>query len=132
MTAAEHLRNAYRRFAAGDAAAMSRLLAEGAVYHLPGRHLGGGTLVGRDAILRRTVEAARWCDVPPAIELLDVTGAGSLVTSIERLRLRRQEAGLHQHVAVIWRFEAERCIELWAHFEDQPACDAFWHGFVPA
>ena len=132
MTTVEQLRDAYRRFATGDAAAMAGLLAEGAVYHLPGRHLGGGTLVGRDAVFRRTVLAARWCDAPPAIELLDVTGAGSLVTSIERLRAQRREVLLDQPVAVVWRFEGAECVELWAHFADQAACDAFWRDFVPA
>ena len=132
MTAALRLREAYRRFLLGDAAAMAGLLAEGAVYHLPGRHLAGGALVGRDAISRRTVDAAQWCDAPPAIELLDVIGAGSLVTSIERLRAQRREMRLDQHVTVVWRFEDDQCVELWAHFEDQPACDAFWRDFVPA
>jgi ketosteroid isomerase-like protein len=131
MTAAERLRDAYRRFATGEAAAMAGLLADGAVYHLPGRHLGGGTLVGRDTILRRTVEAARWCDAPAAIELLDVTGAGSLVTSLERLRAQRRDARLDQIVAVVWRFAEDRCVELWAHSADQAACDVFWREFSP-
>ena len=131
MTPAERLRDAYRRFATGDAAAMAGLLAEGAVYHLPGRHLGGGTLIGRDAIFRRTVEAARWCAEAPAIELLAVTGAATFVTSIERLRARRGETRLDQTVTVVWRFEQAHCVELWAHFDDQAACDTFWRGFVP-
>ena len=30
---------------------------------------------------------------------------------------------------VVWRMRAARCVELWAHFADQAACDRFWHGF---
>jgi ketosteroid isomerase-like protein len=132
MTLAGRLRDAYRRFARGDPAAMAALLAEGAVYHLPGGHLGGGTLAGRDAIFRRTADAARWCDEAPAIELRAVTGAATFVTSIERIRARRGDQHLDQTVVVVWRFEEAHCVELWAHFADQAACDAFWRGFSPA
>ena len=130
MTTVERLRDAYRRFARGDAAGIFDLLDAGATYHLPGRHMGGGTLVGRDAIFRRLAQAGRWCTAAPEIDLLGVTGGGSFVTSVEYFRARRDPTRLDQIVAVVWRFEGERCVELWAHFARQAACDAFWCGFV--
>jgi ketosteroid isomerase-like protein len=125
---AARLRTVYQSFFAGDVGPMRDFLSEAVVYHLPGRHLGGGTLRGRDAVFRRTMEAAQTCDEPPRMQLLEVTAAGNFVVSIERCRARRAGRTLDQTVCVVWRVEDERCIEMWAHFADQAACDAFWSG----
>jgi ketosteroid isomerase-like protein/catechol 2,3-dioxygenase-like lactoylglutathione lyase family enzyme len=122
------VRRAYEAFAAGDPGPMRDLLAPDVVYHLPGRHLGGGTLRGRDEVLARTLGAAGECEAPPRIELIEVAGAGAFVTSVERFAARRRGRALDQQVSVVWRFAGERCVELWSHFADQAACDAFWDG----
>src|ERR1700687_215793 len=70
--------------------------------------------------------AARACDEPPQIQLLDIVGTGNFVVSIERFTARRGAKVLAQEVCVVWRMENDRCVEMWAHFSDQAACDAFW------
>jgi len=125
----EGLRGAYERFIAGDPSAMVDLLADDVVYHLPGGHLGGGRVDGRAALFARLAAAARWCDAPPEIELLETSGAGDFVVTVERFRVRRGALRLDQTVCVVWRMRAARCVELWAHFADQAACDRFWRGF---
>jgi len=109
---------------------MARMLADGVVYHLPGRHLGGGRLEGRAAVFQRLAAAAAWCDVPFEIDVLASSRAGGFTTTIERLRARRGSDVLDQTVSVVWRFEDARCVEIWAHFADQVACDRFWCDFV--
>lgn len=123
---ASRLRDVYTRFAAGDVGPMLAFLAEDVVYHLPGRHLGGGTLRGRDAMLGRMAEAAATCEAPPRIELLAVAGTDGFVTSYERFVARRRGRVLDQEVCVVWRIADDRCVEIWSHFGDQDACDAFW------
>jgi ketosteroid isomerase-like protein len=123
---AARLRHVYQSFFAGDVGPMRDFLSAAVVYHLPGRHLGGGTLHGRDAVFRRTMEAAQECDEPPRMQLLEVAAAGNFVVSIERFTARRAGRTLDQAVSVVWRIEDDRCVEMWSHFADQEACDAFW------
>lgn len=125
------LSRAYELFLSGDPTAFVELLAPDAVYHLPGLHLGGGTLNGRDAILRRAASSALSCDVAPEARLMSVSGSENFVASVERVAFRRAGRVLEQRVCVVWRFRDNQCIEIWSHFEDQAACDSFWSGWEP-
>jgi HAD superfamily hydrolase (TIGR01509 family) len=120
------LRGAYDRFFAGDPRGLVDFLAEDAVYHLPGGHLGGGTLRGRAEILERTARAAASCEEPPAMRLLGVVGTADVLLSVERITASRRGRRLDQEVCVVWRIHDGRCVEMWGRFDDQPACDRFW------
>ena len=122
------LREAYGALAAGDARLLAELLAEDVTYHLPGRHLGGGTLRGRAEVLERTAQAALSCDAPPTIRLHGVVGSGEIVLSIERFVARRRGRTVDQDVCVVWRMAGTRCAEIWSTFSDQASCDRFWEG----
>lgn len=121
---------AYARFLAGEPAQLIGMLAADVVYHLPGRHLGGGALRGRDALLRRLADAAGWCE-HVRVELLAVASAGDFVVTIERMQARREAKEIDQDVCVVWRFVASQCVEMRATFADQAACDDFWAEFRP-
>ncbi|MGH7894806.1 MAG: nuclear transport factor 2 family protein [Candidatus Binatia bacterium] len=116
----------YESFAAGDPRPMSEFLADDVVYHLPGKHLGGGALHGRVEVLERVAKAALDCDAPPTIRLIAVVASGALAVSLERFTARRAGRTLDQEACVVWRIVGERCVEIWSHFADQPACDRFW------
>ncbi|HXJ33011.1 MAG TPA: HAD-IA family hydrolase [Candidatus Eisenbacteria bacterium] len=120
------LRDAYQAFAAGDRRSLGDLLSDDVVYHLPGRHLGGGTLRGRSEVFERTARAALSCDGPPAVRLRNVVGSGEHVLSIERFAARRRGRSVDQEVCVVWRMAGERCVEIWSAFSDQASCDRFW------
>jgi ketosteroid isomerase-like protein len=121
---------AYTRFLTGDPAALIDLLDADVVYHLPGRHLGGGTLGGREELLGRLAAAGGWCD-EVRVELLAVATAGVFVVTIERMHAGRGDRVLDQDVSVVWRFAGARCAEIWSAFADQRACDEFWAEFRP-
>jgi ketosteroid isomerase-like protein len=121
---------AYASFLAGDPRSLIGLLAADVVYHLPGRHLGGGVLRGRDALLQRLGDAARWCE-QVRVELLAVAAAGVFVVTIERMHARREAQEIDQDVCVLWRFDGSQCVEVRATFADQAACDDFWREFRP-
>jgi ketosteroid isomerase-like protein len=123
---ASRLRGLYESFACGDPRAMMEFLADDVIYHLPGRHLGGGTLHGRAELLERVATAARECDRPPSIHLISAVASGEFVVSVERFAARRRGRALDQEVCVVWRIVQERCVEIWSHFSDQDACDRFW------
>ena len=120
----------YERFLTGELAPLLSLLADDVVYHLPGGHLGGGVLHGRDALLRRLGAAAAWCDAVH-VDVRAVTVADDFVVTIERMQARREARVLDQAICVVWRFVASRCVEMRAVFADQGACDEFWAGFRP-
>jgi ketosteroid isomerase-like protein len=123
---AARVREAYAAFAAGDGRALVALLSDEVVYHLPGNHLGGGTLRGRAEIFGRLATAAAALDAQPTIRIGAVVGSGEWVISRERFRARRGERVLDQDVCVVWRMSDGRCTEMWARFADQAACDRFW------
>jgi uncharacterized protein len=125
------LSRAYELFLAGYPSALAELLAPECVYHLPGLHLGGGTLKGRKAILERAVSAALSCDASPDVRLLSVSGTENFVASVERATFRRGGRVLEQRICAVWRFRDNQCVEIWSHFEDQAACDSFWNGWKP-
>lgn len=129
---AGRLRDALESFTAGDIGPMTRLLSDDVAYNLPGRHLGGGVLRGREPLFERLASAARWLDAPPKIELIECRSVGAFAVSFERFTARRGTDALDQAVCVVWRFAGDRCVEIWAHFADQPACDRFWRGFPAA
>lgn len=124
------VRGAYEAFLRGDPEGLFELLDEKAVYHLPGAHLGGGALRGRAEIFQRAMAAMRAFDEPPSANVLDAYGDECLVVTVERFTARRAARSLDQKVKVVWRLRPSlRCVELWAHFEDQAACDALWAGW---
>jgi ketosteroid isomerase-like protein len=125
-SAAAGVRVAYEAFASGDGHPLAELLADEVVYHLPGKHLGGGTLRGRADVFRRISDAASVLDVQPTIRLQNVVGFGEWVLSIERFTARRRGHVLDQEVCVMWRIVDARCVEMWARFSDQASCDRFW------
>lgn len=127
---AQAFQEAYARFLGGDPAPLLERLAADVVYHLPGRHLGGGTLQGRDALFLRLADAARWFD-QVEIELCAGAAAGPFVVTIERMHARHGARVLDQEVCVVWRFVGSRCVEVRAVFADQAACDSFWKSFRP-
>jgi ketosteroid isomerase-like protein len=128
--AAAHFRTAYERFLSGEPSSFPLLLDEGVTYHLPGNHLGGGTLRGRAEVLDRIRGAALACTAPPRVELIQVLAPGPFVVSIERIAATRVGATLAQALCVVWRFEGGRCVEIWAHFANQADCDGFWSGLT--
>ncbi len=120
------LRRIYESFASGDPRPMAEFLADDVIYHLPGKHLGGGTLRGRVEVLERAAKGALDCDSPPRIDLVSVIAGHEFAVSVERFTARRRGRTLDQEACVVWRLAEGRCVEVWSHFSDQSACDLFW------
>src|SRR5262249_42720700 len=124
-------RSAYEAFLAGRPAALVSMLSKRCVYHLPGRHLGGGDLIGTAMIFQRTAAAAQSFEMAPEVTVGEGYGDEKVIVTVERFRARRAGRMLDQEVTVVWRFEDSLCVEIWSHFEDQRACDEFWADWAP-
>lgn len=121
---------AYERFLAGDPSLLLPILDARVIYHLPGKHLGGGHLEGAEAILRRGAAALRACDAALSATLLGSCGDEWVVLTVEHVVGQRRRRTLDQDATVVWRFAGLQCVEMWTHFDDQRACDAFWEGWL--
>ena len=92
------------------------MLSPDLIYHLPGRHMGGGTLRGLTALMARVIAVVKELDAPPKSQLLSVAGHAPFVFTVERFEARHGEASLDQLVCGVWRFESDLCSEAWSHF----------------
>jgi hypothetical protein len=57
---------------------------------------------------------------------LSLSGNGDFVALLHRVTATRGTKRLDQTLAELWRFENDRCVEVWAQFSDQEAWDDFW------
>lgn len=120
---------AYARFTAGDPTEMMQFLADDVLYHLPGKHLGGGIVRGKSALLTRIAKTASWFNRPPKVTLLKTFAAEEFIATVEHLLAQHRSIELDQTVLVVWRMHEDKCVEIWSHFSDQDFCDQFWSGF---
>jgi ketosteroid isomerase-like protein len=129
MSSVEAFQRAYQSFLDGEPGEFLAFLDERVTYHLPGKHLGGGTLYGRRAILERATKASLACDAPPRVELLHIAAHGPFVVTFEHVTASRAGRTLDQFASVVWLIKDDRCVEIWSHFADHTTCNEFWHDF---
>jgi predicted SnoaL-like aldol condensation-catalyzing enzyme len=55
-----------------------------------------------------------------------LSGSGNFVALLHHVTATRNGKRLDQTLAELWRFENNRCVEVWAQFSDQEAWDLFW------
>ena len=55
-----------------------------------------------------------------------LSGNGDFVSLLHRVTATRGDKRLDQTLAELWRFENQKCVEVWAQFSNQEAWDAFW------
>ncbi len=130
MLSSEHpnavrIRDVYTKWFAGTASPMLQFLSEDVIYHLPGTHLGGGVVRGVDDLMRRAREHRVVFDEAPRNDVLSVAADDVFAVTLERLRAKRLGQTLDQTICGVWRIANGRAVELWSHFEDQAAYDAF-------
>jgi ketosteroid isomerase-like protein len=121
---------AYRRAAAafrsGDLATIGELVAEDVVWHVPGRHLRAGEILGRDALidwLAALDGTGFW------LTEHDVFGNDEHVCALSVMGARRPGLEVETRVVSIFHFRAGRQLERWFFPEDLEAWDRI---FSPA
>lgn len=110
-----------------DPAPLFELHAENVVLHAPGTSPLGGGVRGRENVFARLQRMAELSGGTFEAVSTVVSGNGDFVSLLHHVTARRGEKRLDQTLAELWRFEGNRCVEVWAQFSDPNAWDAFWH-----
>ncbi len=120
------IRDVYAKWLTGVVSPMVSFLSDDVVYHLPGRHLGGGETRGIDELMGRGRAYGRTMERTWPSEILDVIANDVFAITFERYRAQRNGIMLDQVVCGVWCLAGGRCVEVWSHFEDQAMVDRFW------
>ena len=109
-----------------DPAPLFDLHAENVVLHAPGTSPLGGGVRGRDNVFARLQRMAELSSGTFEAVSTALSGNGDFVSLLHHVTAARDGKRLDQTLAELWRFENNRCVEVWAQFSDQTAWDAFW------
>ena len=120
------LRRAYEAFARGDFAALSELLADDVVWHVPGRSPVSGSHHGREALLGYFGRLMELSGGTFKAESHDILASDRHVVSLEHLTAQREGKLLDVELALVVRVGDGRIVEARDYFSDQNAWDEFW------
>ena len=109
-----------------DPAPLYDLHAEDVVLHAPGSSPLGGGIRGRTNVFSRLQQMAELSGGTFEAVSTALSGNGNFVALLHHVTATRGDKRLDQTLAELWRFEGNRCVEVWAQFSDQRAWDAFW------
>ena len=109
-----------------DPAPLYEIHAEDVVLHAPGTSPLGGGVRGRANVFARLQQMAELSNGTFEAVSTSLSGNGDFVSLLHQVTATRGDKQLNQTLAELWRFEDNRCVEVWAHFSDQQAWDAFW------
>jgi len=102
------------------------LHSEHVILHAPGTSPLGGIVIGRANVFERLQRMAELSGGTFEAISTAMSGNGDFVSLLHRVTAMRGKKRLDQTLAELWRFERNRCVEVWAQFSDQKAWDAFW------
>jgi ketosteroid isomerase-like protein len=120
------LRRAYEAFARGDFAALSELLADDVVWHVPGSSPVSGSHHGREALLGYFGRLMELSGGTFKAESHDILASDRHVVSLEHLTAEREGKLLDVELALVVRVGDGRIVEARDYFSDQNAWDEFW------
>lgn len=102
------------------------LHAEHVVLHAPGKSPLGGSVQGRANVFARLQRMAELSGGTFEAVSTALSGNGDFVSLLHHVTATRGDKRLDQTLAELWRFEDNKCVEVWAQFSDPNAWDAFW------
>ena len=94
--------------------------------HAPGNSPLGGGIRGRTNVFGRLQQMAELSGGTFEAVSTSLSGNGDFVALLHRVTATRGDRRLDQTLAELWRFQNNRCVEVWAQFSDQQAWDTFW------
>lgn len=111
----------------GDPPVLMDLLADDAVWHVPGKNLLSRDYSGKAAVAGFWAHARELSGGTVRAELLDILGSDTY--GIAMVRVFAERAGRHLDGAFqawVYRIENGKIAEFWFMVEDRYAVDAFW------
>lgn len=120
------VRRGFAAFSSGDMATLSELLADDAVWHVPGSGALSGTKQGRDEILSFFGELMTRSGGTLVVTLDDVVGGDTHTVALNRNQATRGANTLEQNAVIVFQLRDGRVAEARQFFEDTAINDKFW------
>jgi len=109
------VRRGYEAFQKGDLAAFEDILADGCVWHVPGRGQLAGAKKGRKAVVEYYGKLAELTGGSITVELHDVLGNDEHVTGLHRTSAQRGGKSFETTEVIVFHVESGRVTEAWEH-----------------
>ena len=116
----------YAAFEAGDKEALKKLIAEDAVWHVPGSTEVSGDHRGHEAIFAYLQKLAELSGGTFRAELIDVLASDMHAAALAAAMGERGDRVLEQTYLLFLRIENDRIVEARLFNEDEEAFQAFW------
>jgi ketosteroid isomerase-like protein len=120
------LRREYEARARRDDPALSELLSEGIIWHVPGLSAIAGVYRGRDQVMEYVRRRRELADDTFEISVEDVLANDRHGLVIASGKASREGKQLEWRAHGLYRFEGGRIAECWVLPEDQDVFDAAW------
>lgn len=127
ITNTDAVQRAYRAFNTGDLTTLTRLFAEDATWHTPGRSSIAGDAIGRDAVFVQFGRYGGETDGTFAADLINVFEAGDgRVVGLHHNRGERNGRRLDTDCCIVFELRDGQIVSGREHFYDLYDWDAFW------
>jgi len=120
------IRRGYDAFSAADISALSELIAQDAVQHMPGHNVFSGDHRGRDAILSMYGQLAERSGGTLKVELEEVYANDDQVVTVYHSTGTRDGKQLDTRHALVFQMRGDQAVELTDVSRDETADDKFW------
>ncbi len=124
---AVRVRDAEAKAGRGDPSDLQALQHLDMIVHAPGSTILGGDTRGREAHYAKNARMFEITSNTLKLAPLHVLATDDIVTMIAHVTAERPgRTPLNEFICEVWRFEDGLCVEVWDHFGDLAAWDAFW------
>ncbi len=124
---AEFVRRFHEALRDGDVTVLMDSLADGVVWHVPGRNLLSRDYHGKTEVGDFWARARELSGGTVRTELLDILASGGYAIALVRVHAEREGRSLGgQFQAFTYRVENRKIAEFWFMVENRYAVDAFW------
>jgi ketosteroid isomerase-like protein len=123
---AELVRRGYAAFSAGDIATLTEVIAEDAVWKVPGSNPMSGEKQGRDAILGYFGELMTASDGTFTVTLQDVVAGHDHTVGLQRDHAERNNKTDDQDAVLVFTIQDGRITAVQEFREDTARSDDFW------
>ena len=122
----EVLRQGFDAFAKGDMAAVSNLLADDVVWHVPGRGPNAGDHRGKDAVLGLFATQMEQTGGTFRVELHDILANDEHGVVLSKATAEREGKSWQDNGVLVFHIKAGKAAEVWLHPGDLYAGDEFF------
>lgn len=123
----ERLRSLYTSLATGDIASAVAMLADDAVFHVPGRGQLAGEHRGKDEIVKMALRAFEETQGTFKTEPIAIFANDSYAVGLHKWTAKRGGKSIAMNNFNVYRFDSVgKITERWEFIEDQESHDDFW------